>query len=349
MIEEALSVKCQALSRASRAGGRPRPLTSNFRQVVGGTSRTNKPNLAGRPPRPAASGLRGPVVQTNPIPPGRAGARRTNKPNSPLPDGQARPWLEPIAPNKANFSIADCRFWIADWAQTWGRRPFPGHRARSRSYKQTQFGQARLRSAESSMQNKANPAGWPSVPNKPNFGRVKCWPGSVSHVRNNGYERIDERCRREQTKPIRRPAAPPWASVAQNEPNPAGRLIVRNKANSGQLGRELVLSLPKERPSHEETIVRNKAKLGRGGVSGTRRMGRSLLCETKPIRDHQADPMDPAPARVYRPHLSRPASVLPSGWLGAPRIKKASFLAGRRADTEDSKCPPALVCGKMHL
>jgi hypothetical protein len=62
----------------------------------------NKPNLAGHPPRPAALGLRGPVVQTNPIPPGHDGARRTNKPNSPAPDGQAKSWLEPILPNKAN-------------------------------------------------------------------------------------------------------------------------------------------------------------------------------------------------------------------------------------------------------
>jgi hypothetical protein len=53
---------------------------------------TNKPNLAGRPLRPAASALRAPVAQTNPIPPGRDGARRTNKPNLPPPDGQARPW-----------------------------------------------------------------------------------------------------------------------------------------------------------------------------------------------------------------------------------------------------------------
>jgi hypothetical protein len=32
--------------------------------------------------------------------PARAGC--TKKPNLPPPDGQARPWLEPIAPNKAN-------------------------------------------------------------------------------------------------------------------------------------------------------------------------------------------------------------------------------------------------------
>jgi hypothetical protein len=36
---------------------------------------TNKPNLAGRPLRPAASALRGPVVQTNPICPRRMGRR----------------------------------------------------------------------------------------------------------------------------------------------------------------------------------------------------------------------------------------------------------------------------------
>ena len=55
--------------------------------------------------------------------------------------------------------------------------------------------------------------------------------------------------------------------------------------------------------------------------------------------------MDPAPAAVYRPHPDAPAPVLPLDRLGAPRMKKASFLAGRRADTEDSECPPALVCG----
>jgi hypothetical protein len=65
-------------------------------------SGTNKPNLAGRPPRPAASGLHGPVVQTKPIPRGRDVARRTNKPNLPSPHGQASPWLERIAPNKPN-------------------------------------------------------------------------------------------------------------------------------------------------------------------------------------------------------------------------------------------------------
>jgi len=49
------------------------------------------------------------VLQTNPIPPGRDEARRTNKPNLPPPDGQAGPWLEPIAPNKPNSSRGGLR------------------------------------------------------------------------------------------------------------------------------------------------------------------------------------------------------------------------------------------------
>jgi hypothetical protein len=58
--------------------------------------------FGGTPTAACRLGPRGPVVQTNPIPPGRDGAHRTNKPNLPLPDGQARPWLDPIAPNKPN-------------------------------------------------------------------------------------------------------------------------------------------------------------------------------------------------------------------------------------------------------
>jgi hypothetical protein len=49
----------------------------------GATLRIGTRAAAGRSLRPAASGLRGPVVQTNPIPPGHGGARRTNKPNLP--------------------------------------------------------------------------------------------------------------------------------------------------------------------------------------------------------------------------------------------------------------------------
>ncbi len=42
--------------------------------------------------------------------------------------------------------------------------------------KRSQFGDARLGSGESITQNKANPAGWPSVPNKPNFRQPKIPP-----------------------------------------------------------------------------------------------------------------------------------------------------------------------------
>jgi hypothetical protein len=54
----------------------------------------------GLPPR----ALRGPVVQTNPIPLGRDGARRTNRPNLPPPDKQAGPSPDPIVRNKPNFA-----------------------------------------------------------------------------------------------------------------------------------------------------------------------------------------------------------------------------------------------------
>jgi hypothetical protein len=59
-------------------------------------SGTAQPAILSRPAVP------GPVVQTNPIPSGRDGARRTDKPNSRPPDGQARARLEPIARNKPN-------------------------------------------------------------------------------------------------------------------------------------------------------------------------------------------------------------------------------------------------------
>jgi hypothetical protein len=43
-----------------------------------------------------------PIVRNKPNSAGRDAARRTNKPNLPLPDGQARPWSGPIAPKKPN-------------------------------------------------------------------------------------------------------------------------------------------------------------------------------------------------------------------------------------------------------
>jgi hypothetical protein len=55
LYEEPIVRNKAKLGRAGVSGGRCRG------------SCTNKPNLAGRPLRPAASGLRGPVVQTNPI------------------------------------------------------------------------------------------------------------------------------------------------------------------------------------------------------------------------------------------------------------------------------------------
>jgi hypothetical protein len=89
---------------------------------------------------------------------------------------------------------------------------------------------------------------------------------------------------RDTTRPSPRPEAltmPP--GTRENAPNKAnlpgfGRkclahgTIVRNKPNSEQIGREPVLSLPKERPTHKETIMRNKAKHGQTGVSGERRV-----------------------------------------------------------------------------
>jgi hypothetical protein len=77
-----------------------------------GANAPNKPNFRRaqrRPHRFSPSPLRPstrlrPVVQTNPIPPGRGGTRRTNKPNLPPLDGQAGPWLELIVPNKPNFA-----------------------------------------------------------------------------------------------------------------------------------------------------------------------------------------------------------------------------------------------------
>jgi hypothetical protein len=51
--------------------------------------------------------------------------------------------------------------------------------------------------------------------------------------------------------------------------------IVQNEPNSEQLGRG--------RRSHEETIMRNKAKLGHSGVPGRRHTGQSLLRKTNPI------------------------------------------------------------------
>jgi hypothetical protein len=65
MIEEVLRVKCQVLSRASRAGSHPRPLTSNFTlQTFGGTPAAEGLSCQTKPIHPAVPGS---VVQTNPI------------------------------------------------------------------------------------------------------------------------------------------------------------------------------------------------------------------------------------------------------------------------------------------
>jgi len=146
MIEEVLSVKCQGLGRASQAGS---------------------------PLQPAASGLHGPVVQTNPIwgspgwcPQGNSakqsqfrqsagrveGEMRQTKPNLGklaylggradrcLPDEACctdKPnWPEPFAPNEANFNDAGIRL----------------------LYEQTQFSAVGHLGAA------------PFVPNEPNFG-----------------------------------------------------------------------------------------------------------------------------------------------------------------------------------
>jgi hypothetical protein len=126
---------------------------------------------------------------------------------------------------------------------------------------------------------------------------------------------------------------------------------------AGQAGPLQTENSPEGRPRETKPIGErvSSVKTGKAVVGAsnfglyTSNSAEGRSCKTKPIRDLQVGPMDPAPAAVYRPHPSPPAPALASGWLGALRRKKASFLAGRRADTEDSKCPPALVCGKMHL
>jgi hypothetical protein len=70
------------------------------------------------------------------------------------------------------------------------------------------------------------------------------------------------------------------AKRTQFQTMPGGRglgAIMRNEANSEQVGRG--------RPTHEETIMQNKAKPGQARVSGGWRWGSSLrkTCETKPI------------------------------------------------------------------
>jgi len=150
----------------------------------------------------------------------------------------------------------DCGFRLADWGKTSGRPPAPmpatgrlrqtnpipaggkeeasawRERGYGESYslwasaKQSQFGEARLQSGESIMQNKAN---WhdgsrgPIVRNKPNFRRYR--PGRAwAAVQTNPIPGA---------RPIRRSAFP-------------GGQIVPNKPNSGS-GREEASALRKSR------------------------------------------------------------------------------------------------------
>jgi hypothetical protein len=82
------------------------------------------------------------------------------------------------------------------------------------------------------------------------------------------------------TRPEGRGTKGKCAKRTQFQTMPGGRglgAIMRNEANSEQVGRG--------RPTHEETIMQNKAKPGQARVSGGWRWGSSLrkTCETKPI------------------------------------------------------------------
>ena len=163
------------------------------------------------------------------------------------------------------------------------------------------------------MQNKANPAGWPSVRNKPNFRRSEMPIIPIFR-----YSTIPVRCALCETKPIG-PVGPDLGGrIARNKPNfPAGGpgLEVRlceTKPNLGELG-YLGDGAPGRASGAKRTqfsdcglrIMSLRAKRGNLDCG---------LCETKPIRNKPGEIPHHSTIPSFR--RSNPMPIVQNGYSG---------------------------------
>ncbi len=113
----------------------------------------------------------------------------------------------------------------------------------------------------------------------------------------------------------------------------------KNKANLGEVSsvKCQVLSRASRAPSPGSLPTSNFTLHTSNSAEGR-------SCKTKPIRDLQADPMDPAAAAVYRPHPDAPRlGCRLAGWERCAEKKPASLLAGGRTRRTRDVRPPWCV------